>query len=78
MGFIGKYPLKVLVGLTYPKRSNRVLKNLNIINLSSSRIVSAQASVLATEISQKSDLNECSIEYQSQLSHYFLMAKLLN
>ena len=44
-------------------KSNRVLWNINIIDLYSSGIVSAQASVLATEISRKSDLNERSIKY---------------
>ena len=83
MEFVCKYPLEVLVGSTCPSNSNRVLGNLNIIDLSSSDIVSAQASLLANEISLKSDLNECSIEYQpvfgrnqSRLCHYFLMARM--
>ena len=63
MIFIGKYPLEVW--LVQPVlESNQVPGNLNIIDLSSLCIVLAQASVLATEISQKSDLNERSIEYQ--------------
>ena len=45
MEFIGKYPLEVLVGSTYPKRSNQVLGALiSLIFLSG--IVSAQASEL--------------------------------
>ena len=45
MEFVGKYPLEVLVGSTYPKRSNRVL-GISISLIFLSGIVSAQASDL--------------------------------
>ena len=64
MGFVGKYPLEIqLVQLVL--ESNWVLGNLNITDLSSLGIILVQSSLLATEISGKSDLNERSIEYQS-------------
>ena len=67
MESIGKYPPHwSLVSSTCPRNSNRVLRNL-IARIFLEGIISVRQLYRQPKTSRKSDLNECSFEYQPTL-----------
>ena len=85
-GGLRYYPLEVQLVSTCPSKSNRVLEVLNITDHPPSVMVSAHTIFscsrnhleIMVSMSVVSSINQFSALHRGQLSHYFLMAKLVD